>query len=1159
MHQNVLEYLRNSLADADKLQLYPSTSNKYKCTYQQIIDNKLPSALVRTIKNDIIEIIKRETRLKSQRQKNKTDTDKDKEEEIIPKQQKILIFPLIYKTRKAHNYDRSANPSVIFPLSIPATLDLETGILTGDRDLMPYIPRSFLSPQVEQRTSDPSIAELSKHDDFLSKNQREPDESITWNQQLETTRNLWHLLTDHELDKLTIEGYERQDDGSVILLQTTQNATIHIMRLYDELIKLNQLDDTPLLKRFLNPEPLETIHIKKSHKCLLAHPKNIAQMQSGRSLSRTQKDVLNHIFDNPDESIHVINGPPGTGKTTLLQSIIANQWVQAAVDKKMPPIVVASSSNNNAVLNVINSFHSQSNTNNKDTFYKRWIPNVGSFGLYCASPAKLSQENLKPHWIVNEPGQDVSSIQTDMTKVCLESISFLDKAQQHFRKAFQKWSHADLNDLDDISEYLHSELTEAISELERGTILQRYFIDCKPVSKNEVETIKVDLLKWTELKESLQCELSQQTFWQTFLLNINSSKAQDQFISDFQSNHSALKDKTFNRLTDLKKFLDKTLEQTRQDYDQKKQAYDTHSLKKEEWKNWSRLHNIDSEPKFLDKALDHNSLRHKIFYLATHYWESRWLQDMRLIHQKRQNKEFCKKELLQVRAQLTPCFISTFHMLPTFFNTHKAYLNNSIDYLIIDEAGQVSTAVAAPSFALAKKTIIVGDIKQLEAINFIAEPIDRGNCEKHKVIKKDSEYKTFLKSGLAAIQGTVMHRGHALCNFKVQENIGERGFFLKEHWRCVPEIATYCNEIAYAGALEPMRFSKEGSAFPPLGFSHIKGNSHKQNGSLYNEREAQVIIKWLEDNRGQIESEYPGLSLEDIVGVITPYRAQVTTLQNCCHKSNLAKSLTIGTVHTFQGIERSIIIFSPCYSEGDSTFFINNSANFLNVAVSRAKDHFFVFGDINVLSQSSGSCLENLMQRLLMSQDNELKGIDLNLTSHIIPDAKVENLHSLQDHQNFLVSCLESAQKRILIHSPFLSANALYHSNLINTIEQCVKRKVNITVVTDENFNSRNQQNLELAKQAENLLIKAGVNMRYFFNDHSKSLFLDDHTYTAGSFNWLSASRNNKFATNEHSIICSNSDQIPKFIHSIWSSLNNTTTPKRKLNNDESEDMDICA
>ena len=62
---------------------------------------------------------------------------------------------------------------------------------------------------------------------------------------------------------------------------------------------------------------------------------------------------------------------------------------------------------------------------------------------------------------------------------------------------------------------------------------------------------------------------------------------------------------------------------------------------------------------------------------------------------------------------------------------------------------------------------------------------------------------------------------------------------------------------------------------------------------------------------------------------------------------------SIGTVHPFQGGQKSVIILSTrqCRAE-DSLWFINRRPNLLNVAVSRAQELFILVGNLELLQQS---------------------------------------------------------------------------------------------------------------------------------------------------------------------------------------------------------------
>ncbi|MDN3709312.1 hypothetical protein QW060_20050 [Myroides ceti] len=79
--------------------------------------------------------------------------------------------------------------------------------------------------------------------------------------------------------------------------------------------------------------------------------------------------------------------PPGTGKTTLLQSIVANEVVQSAVKGHDPAVIVACSTNNQAVTNIIDSFFSV--TQKPGLLYERWLPNLKGFGLYLPAQSKI--------------------------------------------------------------------------------------------------------------------------------------------------------------------------------------------------------------------------------------------------------------------------------------------------------------------------------------------------------------------------------------------------------------------------------------------------------------------------------------------------------------------------------------------------------------------------------------------------------------------------------------------------------------------------------------------------------------------------------------------------------------------------------------------------
>ncbi|MBS4535692.1 hypothetical protein GOQ29_08690 [Clostridium sp. D2Q-14] len=134
--------------------------------------------------------------------------------------------------------------------------------------------------------------------------------------------------------------------------------------------------------------------------------------------------------------------------------------------------------------------------------------------------------------------------------------------------------------------------------------------------------------------------------------------------------------------------------------------------------------------------------------------------------------------------------------------------------------------------------------------------------------------------------------------------------------------------------------------------------SSKSGGSRYNLNEIQAIAMWINQNSERIKLAYPDKDEKNFIGIITPFKVQEILIKKEFQKLlpfDIRKNISYGTVHTFQGAERQIVIMSTAYGRLDGCYFIDIKESMLNVTVSRAKDSFLVFGDINCLDKSNQS------------------------------------------------------------------------------------------------------------------------------------------------------------------------------------------------------------
>lgn len=245
--------------------------------------------------------------------------------------------------------------------------------------------------------------------------------------------------------------------------------------------------------------------------------------------------------------------------------------------------------------------------------------------------------------------------------------------------------------------------------------------------------------------------------------------------------------------------------------------------------------------------------------------------------------------------QQYPVVLST-----TFSARSCVFTGKPYDYIIMDEASQVSIDTGALALTCARNAVIVGDTMQLPNV-----VTDEDRLKLDAIMRQynitdgyDCAKNSFLQSVLGVIK-----------------NVPET--LLREHYRCHPRIINFCNQKFYGGNLLIMTEDK-GEKDVLTAMRTVKGN-HAINH--YNQREIDVVM----------EEVLPVLKDYDNVGIITPYNNQVDAFNN-----QLRKGIA-GTIHKYQGRENDAIIMSVV--DNQITPFADD-ANMLNVAVSRAKKKF---------------------------------------------------------------------------------------------------------------------------------------------------------------------------------------------------------------------------
>ena len=238
---------------------------------------------------------------------------------------------------------------------------------------------------------------------------------------------------------------------------------------------------------------------------------------------------------------------------------------------------------------------------------------------------------------------------------------------------------------------------------------------------------------------------------------------------------------------------------------------------------------------------------------------------------------------------------------------------DTIDVLVIDEAGQMSLANTLAVCQAARSLVLLGDPRQLD------QPIQ----------------------GVHPPGADVSALGHLLGDSPTVDP--SRGVFLDRTWRMHPNVCAFTTEQFYEGRLAAR---PELARQTVLGPGPLAGHGlrylpveHAGNTNASVEEAARVdslIRELLDAGASWVDpdgAEHP-LTLKDVL-VVAPYNAHVAALG-----AALPDGARVGTVDKFQGQEAPIVVYSMATSSADDAprgMEFLYSLNRLNVATSRAR------------------------------------------------------------------------------------------------------------------------------------------------------------------------------------------------------------------------------
>ena len=276
------------------------------------------------------------------------------------------------------------------------------------------------------------------------------------------------------------------------------------------------------------------------------------------------------------------------------------------------------------------------------------------------------------------------------------------------------------------------------------------------------------------------------------------------------------------------------------------------------------------------------------------------------------------------------------------------------DLIIVDEASQCGVE-SLPLLYLGKKILIVGDDKQISP--------EAGFVDKNVVFQLMEEllYDFDHKDSF--------HRDASLFDHG-KLRYGTNRITLREHFRCMPEIIRFSNDLCYSDTpLIPLR-QYGPDRLAPLEHVFVNGSYREgKNNRVINRLEADAIVEKVaglcNDNRYAEKT----IGIVVLQGEAQGSLIESQLLERLGAEEMEKRRLICGNPYSFQGDERDVMVMSMVAASNERIGPLSRPADErrFNVAASRARDQMILFHSVTCDDLSS-SCLRRQLLEFFESK-----------------------------------------------------------------------------------------------------------------------------------------------------------------------------------------------
>ncbi len=311
-------------------------------------------------------------------------------------------------------------------------------------------------------------------------------------------------------------------------------------------------------------------------------------------------------------------------------------------------------------------------------------------------------------------------------------------------------------------------------------------------------------------------------------------------------------------------------------------------------------------------AMSHHAIDNLLHEIVDVFGQAGELESLRAI---RKHEKPASGGLVSTKytSSNPPCANSDYNVVAgtTWLFASESLRNVPVDFLIVDEAGQLALADAVAAATSADNVILLGDPLQLPQVATATHPGGAGHSVLQHLLGDDTTMPP------------------------------TRGVFLTHSRRMHPDICRVISRQIYEDRLTShescaLQDTDRGTGLRWLRAEHVDRSteSPEEAALVANELAGLVGVLWT-DRKGRRRP----LDVGDFM-VVAPYNDQVKLMRSVLDANPATRGTRVGTVDKFQGQQAPVVFFTMTTSDADNMprgaeFLF--SRNRLNVAISRAQ------------------------------------------------------------------------------------------------------------------------------------------------------------------------------------------------------------------------------